>query len=316
MQPERQFIDRVRHLAAKGTRGSIVRGIGDDCAVLRVRNGSQLLVTTDLCIEDVHFRRTWHSAHSVGHRCLARGLSDIAAMGGSPVACFLSLGAPSNLPKKWIDGFLRGFHGLARQFRIPLAGGDTSSAEKVVADIVVLGTVPAGQSVLRSSARPGDSIYVTGDLGGSAAVLKSLSSKKSASATALSKHFYPIPRVDIGLWLRQRKIANAMIDVSDGLSVDLAHLCQESQVSAVVNENAIPIARGATLDLALHGGEDYELLFTASSAAKLPSKIFGVPVTMIGKIVPRSSGRPIQIQGQSGRAMPLKPRGWQHFAKK
>jgi len=237
-------------------------------------------------------------------------------MGGSPLACFLSLGVPSRLPKKWVDDFLRGFLGLARQFQVPLAGGDTSSADKIAADIVVLGTVPAGQSVLRSGAHPGDGIYVTGDLGGSAAVLKSLSSKKPVPAVAPRRHFYPIPRVDIGIWLSQRKAANAMIDVSDGLSVDLTHLCQESRVSAVINESAIPIARGATLDLALHGGEDYELLFTAPSRAKLPPNISGIPVTMIGKIVARSVRFPIQIQGKTGRTMPLRPHGWQHFAKK
>lgn len=276
--------------------------------------GSQLLVTTDLCIEGVHFRREWHSADCVGHRCLARGLSDIAAMGGEPVACFLSLGLPAQLPKKWIDGFLRGMLRLAGQFRAPLAGGDTSSAGKIMADIVVLGTVPASQAVLRSGARPGDSVYVTGDLGGSAAVLKSFYGKKAIAAGSAHRHFYPVPRVEVGRWLRRKKLASAMIDVSDGLSVDLAHICQESRVAAVMEESAIPIAQGATLDSALHGGEDYELLFTAPPKASLPPKIADVAVTKIGEIKPQSSGRyAIQIRDQAGRLKPVKPKGWQHF---
>lgn len=294
-----------------------MRGIGDDCAVLQVRPGSQLLVTTDLCLEGVHFRREWHPARSVGHRCLARGLSDIAAMGGEPVACFLSLGAPSQLEKKWVDEFLRGLLRLARQFHVSLAGGDTSSAPKIMADIVLLGAVPAGEAVLRSGAQPGDCIYVTGHLGGSAAVLKSFNSKKTISAGAARRHSYPVPRVNLGKWLRQKKISNAMIDLSDGLSVDLAHLCQESGVSAVVDESAIPIASGSTLDLALHGGEDYELLFTAPARVKLLDKIAGIPITMIGKIGARSPGRlAVQIQDKTGRTKTLKPEGWQHFAKK
>ncbi|HEY6351756.1 MAG TPA: thiamine-phosphate kinase [Candidatus Angelobacter sp.] len=301
----------------RDTRREIVRGIGDDCAVLRLPANSQLLVTTDLCIEGVHFRREWHPAHSVGHRCLARGLSDIAAMGGEPVACFLSLGLPARMPKKWADEFVRGLLHLARQFNVSLAGGDTSGAERVVADIVVLGAVPANEAVLRSGACPGDCVYITGDLGGSAAVVKSLYSKKAISPGTERRHFYPAPRVEIGHWLRRRKFANAMIDVSDGLSVDLAHLCQESGVSAVIDESAIPIARGATLDSALHGGEDYELLFTVPATAKLPAKIDGVVVTMIGRIQPGSAGRfAVHIRDHGGRIKQLKPQGWQHFTKK
>ena len=316
MLPEKQLIERVRRLAGEGRKREIVRGIGDDCAVLRIRPGEQVLVTTDLCVEDVHFRRKWHPAHSVGHRCLARGLSDIAAMGGKPVACFLSMALPPMLPQKWMDEFLRGLLQLARKFDVTLTGGDTSSGEKIAADIVVLGTIPTGKAVLRSGARPGDQIYVTGELGGSAAVLSRLFDRKKVRPARDDRHFYPNPRVEVGQWLRQRNLASAMIDVSDGLSVDLAHLCEESRVSALLEADAIPVSERATLDQALHGGDDYELLFTASPRLKIPSEIRGVAVTMIGKILPgASNGFRVQIRGKERSTKPLKARGWQHFSK-
>jgi thiamine-monophosphate kinase len=314
--PERQIIDRLRRLVGKHKSNMLRRGIGDDCAVLQVAPGSDLLVTTDLCIEDIHFRRKWHPAASVGHRCLARGLSDIAAMGGVPVACFLSLGLAPRLPQKWVDDFMRGFLQLAHRFRVPLAGGDTSAAEKITADIIVLGRVPAGKAVLRSGARPGDKIYVTGELGGSAAALKRLYSGGKLSRKTHDRHFYPEPRLEAGRCLCEKKIATAMIDLSDGLSVDLAHICDESAVSAIIDAAAIPVASGASLGLALHGGEDYELLFTTPANTKLPAKIAGVPVTFIGEIRAAGTRQRVQIREASGKLTPLRPAGWEHFHKK
>ncbi|HYL92326.1 MAG TPA: thiamine-phosphate kinase, partial [Alphaproteobacteria bacterium] len=170
-------------------------GIGDDCAVLAPPAGSQVLLTTDLCVENVHFRRAWHPAQCVGHRCLARGLSDIAAMGGEPMACFLSLGLPPGLEQRWFDDFMKGLLALAKRFGVQLAGGDLSASSAIVADIVVVGTVPAGKALLRSGARPRDLIYVTGQLGGSAAVLKRLYSGKKVRASSADRHFYPAPRL-------------------------------------------------------------------------------------------------------------------------
>ncbi len=314
---ERQLIDRIRRLSATSRNEAVVRGIGDDCAVLRLSVGSQLLVTTDLCVENVHFRRAWHPADSVGHKCLARGLSDIAAMGGKPLACFVSLGLPPGVPQKWIYGFLRGLLRLARRYNVQLAGGDLSSAQEIVADIVVTGEVPAGKAVLRSGARPDDRIYVTGRLGGSAAVLKQLIVGKRVRPAKSSPHFYPQPRVEVGRWLRQRGLATAMIDLSDGLSVDLAHICEESHVSARITQAQAPIATGSSLELALHGGEDYELLFTARKRAKVPGRIAGVPVTEIGVIQKPSNYSPaIHILGDNGKVRPLEQRGWQHFSNK
>src|SRR5947208_3015789 len=237
---------------------ALTRGIGDDCAILKMPGGQELLVTTDLSVEGVHFRREWHPPRSVGHRCLARGLSDIAAMGAEPVACFLSLGLPDSLPQKWVDGFMRGLLTLAGQFKTPLAGGDTSNSEKIVADIVVLGRMPSGTAVLRSGAKPGDRIFVTGALGGSAAVLKGLYAGSKIPAAVRHRHFYPVPRLAVARWLRQKKIPSAMIDLSDGLSVDAAHLCRESKVVAMIETSAVPVARRGTCEMAIHGGEDYE----------------------------------------------------------
>jgi thiamine-monophosphate kinase len=314
--PERELIERIRRLARPRAGHALVQGIGDDCAVLQLSTGRQFLVTTDLCIENVHFRRAWHPAASVGHRCLTRGLSDIAAMGGEPLACFLSLGLPPRLPQRWVDQFFSGFEHLARRFGLPLAGGDISAAPVITADIVVTGQVPAGTAVLRSGAKPGDRIYVTGALGGSGAVLKKLYAGRRVRAASSSRHFFPEPRLEVGQWLRRHRLATAMIDLSDGISVDLAHICEESQVDAEILAQKIPVAQGATRELALHAGDDYELLFTAPAKAKVPARIAGVDVSEIGVVRPKKDYLPaIRIFEENGRSRTLMPRGWQHFGK-
>jgi thiamine-monophosphate kinase len=315
MVNERSLIRQIRRMALASVNSAIKMGIGDDCAILRLKPGFELLVTTDLCIENVHFRRAWHPATAVGHRCLTRGLSDIAAMGGEPLACFLSLGLPADLPQAWANGFLRGLLALARRHKIQLAGGDVSSAPQITADIVVTGQVPSGTAILRSGAEPGDRIYVSGALGGSAGTLKQLLSGKAIKPTKSSPHFYPTPRLEVGDWLRKRHLATAMIDISDGVSVDLRHICDESGVAAILISNKVPIAKSADLELALHGGEDYELLFTTPKSAKIPSRIAGVMVTEIGEIRNRRDySSAIQILGDNGKVRPLPQRGWEHFA--
>src|SRR3954470_18793200 len=249
--PERQLIARIRRMGGKKSL------IGDDCAVLDPPAGHELLVTTDLCLEGVHFRRDWHPADSVGHRCLARGLSDIAAMTGEPLACFLSLGLPKDIPQKWVDRFLAGFLGLAKRFGVPLAGGDTGESKSgIVADVMVVGSAPRGKAVRRTGATPGDFIYVTGSLGGSAATLERLRRGKVKPSKG-DRHFYPEPRIAAARKLRG--IASSMIDVSDGLSTDLAHICEESGVGGEIDAAKVPVSRGASFQQALHGGEDYEL---------------------------------------------------------
>jgi thiamine-monophosphate kinase len=314
--PEKALIARIHQRAANGRR--VVTGIGDDSAVLAIPKGHQALVTTDFSLEGVHFRRDWHPPDSVGHRGLARGLSDIAAMGGEPLAAFLSLAVPRKLPQHWVDGFMQGLLKLAEKFLVSLAGGDIAeSPQGVLADIVVVGSVPKGKAILRSGARPGDRIYVTGELGGSAVTMQLLRAKKSRIRPAdFARHFYPVPRVEFGRILREKGLASAMIDISDGLSTDLAHVCEESGVGAEILEEAIPKARigrpARKVDLrsALHGGEDYELLFTAAQRKRVPAPIAGVAVTQIGRVTP---GRKIMLIDKHGVGQELHPQGWEHF---
>lgn len=309
----RRRSDSIQTAGARTGVAVLLRGIGDDCAVLQMPPGHATLVTTDFSLEEVHFRRPWHPPESVGHRCLARGLSDIAAMGGKPFAAFLSLALPAKLPQAWVEGFLRGFLALARKFSVALAGGDVAqSPAGVLADVVVIGSAPAGSAVLRSGGRPGDSLYVTGELGGSAQVLSQLLAGRSKRPDPRrhESHFFPQPRVAAGQLLRERGLASAMIDLSDGLSTDLHHLCDESGVGARIYAEKVPLAKGADLRLALDGGEDYELLFAARG--KVPSRLAGVSVTRIGEVA--RGGRVVLVEGSRERELPA--RGWEHFGRR
>jgi thiamine-monophosphate kinase len=308
---EKALIRRIRRSAPQPTPRSM-HGIGDDCAVLNLPRGHQPLVTTDFSLENVHFRQAWHPPDSVGHRCLARGLSDIAAMGGIPRAAFLSLALPQDLPQEWVDGFLSGLLKLAKRHKVVLAGGDTAqSPDGILADIIVLGSVPAGTAVLRSGARPGDAIYVTGTLGESVATLQQLRDGQKLRPAAHRKHFYPEPRLAVGQFLREKKLASAMIDISDGLSTDLQHLCEESHAEATVFAEKLPAAPGdEALQFALHGGDDYELLFTARPNRRIPQSIAGVRVTCIGEVV---RGKRMKLVLPDGKSQALEPHGWEHF---
>src|SRR5271165_4717782 len=308
---EKLLIQRIRRAsAARGERPG--RGIGDDCAVLPIPRGQEALVTTDFSLEGVHFRREWHPPDSVGHRCLARGLSDIAAMGGIPRAAFLSLALPAELPQEWVDRFLAGLLKLATRFSIRLAGGDTAqSPDGMLSDIVVFGSVPSGQAILRSGARAGDFIYVTGTLGEAVAALNQLRDGEKLRPRSHPKHFYPEPRVAVGQFLRGKKLASAMIDISDGLSTDLGHICEESGTGALVSAEALPAMTGKDgLTLALHGGDEYELLFTAHLNRRIPKQIAGVAVTRIGEI---TRGRRMKLATANGKTEILKLGGWEHF---
>ena len=198
-----------------GRKSSIIGGIGDDCAVLRFSGsvGHELdtLVTTDFSLEGVHFRREWHSPESIGHRCVTRGLSDIAAMGGDPVAVFLSLAVPRDVRQAWIKRFMQGLIALARKHGVTLSGGDTAeSPNGILADIVVVGTVPRRTALLRSGARPGDRIYVSGELGGSAAAVEQMMKqpKRKLHPRDYPRHFFPEPRVELGHILRKKGLAS------------------------------------------------------------------------------------------------------------
>jgi len=331
---EQAFIASVRRRAG-GSR-HVRTGIGDDCAVLRAPQGSEILVTTDFSLEQVHFRRDWHPPESAGHRCLARGLSDLAAMGARPLAAFLSLALPPECTGAWARRFLNGLLSLARRHKVPLAGGDTAQSPTgrpeglVLADIVLIGAAPQGAALLRSGARPGDILYLTGALGGAAAELLALGRapeafQRQTRAVAGHPHLYPMPRLGIGAALLAGKMATAAIDVSDGLSTDLAHLCDESGLAAEIHESALPIhplARKAEADgwvpsalhLALNGGEDYELLFTAPPEKKIPSRLAGVSIHAIGAMTRRDRGKPrITLTRPDGKRMQVRASGWEHF---
>jgi thiamine-monophosphate kinase len=335
------LIERLRARAAKEPAREVRIGIGDDCALLRPRPGEELAVTTDLSIAGRHFRLDWHSPESAGHRALARGLSDLAAMGARPMAAFLSLGLPRALVRLdrgqrsqtglWVDRFFDGLLALAQAHKTPLAGGDLAETQVAVADIVLVGSVPRGKALLRSGAQPGDLLYVTGSLGGSAAALKKLAelaaSRRRGAAeypakssypkrleALLARQLYPQPRVAQGLLLMRRRLATAALDLSDGLSTDLVRLCRESGVGAEVEAAALPVHQGATLEQALNGGEDYELLFTARPQTPIPQSIAGVPVTRVGRIL-RTPGRGPRITlGGAEWKRTLEARGWEHFS--
>jgi thiamine-monophosphate kinase len=275
-------------------------GMGDDCAVFRPASGNQdLLFTTDLLIEGVHFERATHPPGAVGRKALARGLSDIAAMGGEPLFCLVSLALPARTGRQWVDRFYTGLLRLAASTGTVLAGGDLAHSERVVCDIVVAGAVPKGKALLRSGARPGDAIYVSGRLGGAALGLE------SSKGAAWKRHLRPEPRLALGRFLRERLRATAAMDLSDGLSLDLRRLCLASRVSAEIE--APPVFPDATPEQALHGGEDYELLFTAGRSTRVPARFRDLPLTRVGTIRRGPPGRVLL----SGR--PLAPLGYDHF---
>jgi thiamine-monophosphate kinase len=339
---ELKLIADIRRRAAAVSNRQLIKGIGDDCAILRPRAGEDMVVTTDMTIEGVHFHRDTHPARSAGHRTLARGLSDLAAMGARPVAAFLSLALSRDATvvkrgASWADEFLDGLLALAAEYKVPLAGGDTAESASITADIVLLGAVPLGKALRRSTARAGDQIYVSGALGGAAAELAMLVEGKtqrgkieSAARSAqqnVHPQLYPEPRIALGQMLLRKGLASAALDLSDGLSSDLTHLCEESGLAATIYADALPLhplavkyaARSArdsscsALRLALHGGEDYELLFAAPAAARIPARCGSLGLTRIGELhtMPGCSPRITLVEGKS--KSPLKPQGWQHF---
>jgi len=270
------LVEMLRRLSHSGK--GVTLGIGDDCAIYRPRPGEELLFTADQSIEGVHFL-PGQLPSIIGHNALARSLSDIAAMGGEPRFCLVSLAVPAGRGEKFIASFYRGLMALARRTGTVLAGGDLAHSDKIYCDVMVCGSAPRGQAVRRSGARPGDLLYVSGRLG-----------------KPWGRRIQP--RLALGRTLRGA--ATSCIDLSDGLSLDLHRLCLESGVAAVVER--VPTVRGVTLDRALHGGEDYELLFTLP-----PGKAPARGTTLIGSIV---KGRPgaVEFQGR-----PLAPRGYDHF---
>lgn len=316
---ERRVISRIRRAFGE-KRADILLGIGDDAAL--VRGPERLLLTTDILVEDEDFRRADHPPRLLGRKSLNVNLSDIAAMGGRPLHALVGLALPGEIEEAWLRQFMAGVRSAAREAGVALVGGDLSQSEKIMISVTVTGE--SRFAVTRSGARPGDAIFVSGTLGDAAGGLRLLEKGGIRGVVKpvrpLLKAFLdPEPKLKLGALLARRGLASAMIDLSDGLSVDLTHVCSESGAGAEVEAACIPIspalARFARepLDMALNGGEDFELLFTVR-----PAKIAAVEglarsgrITKIGRIIP---GRAIRLVMAGNKRTPLRARGFEHFS--
>ena len=335
---EFDFIDSLRQRIASTSlkTESLIAGIGDDAAVYRGTAGKEIVITADLLVEDIDFRRTTTPPYLLGHKTLAVSLSDIAAMGARPLWSLISIGVPEDIwQTDFVDRLYDGLLNLANRYGVQLIGGDTSRTnENIVIDSIVAGECAAGRAVMRSGAQIGDQIFVTGSLGAAAAGLRliergahlaeqNLGDEDSQKLDhILLRQLQPEPRVGWGIVLGEERLATALIDLSDGLSSDLNRLCTASDVGALIDSSFLPIdnyvielcGRRALdpLQLALHGGEDFELLFTVKPAdvAKLPRRVDGVEIKRIGEI--RNAVDGVKIS-EGARVWELKPGGWKHF---
>lgn len=310
-----------------------LKKIGDDCAVIPKDSKTDLVITTDLLVEDIDFRLEWTKPEFLGHKSLAVSLSDVAAIGAKPVWAMLSIGIPEKIWKTdFVEKFYEGWFNLAKKHNVELIGGDVSKTpDKVVIDSIAAGEVNKGKAILRSGAKVGDLIFVTGNLGGAAFGLKILEEKtlenfkdQTSLQKILLRQLKPKPRVKIAQTLQKHNLATSMIDLSDGLSSDLFHICQESKVGAKIFAEKIPIDKNITknssenldfLDFALSGGEDFELLFTSNSknSKKILEKFSGVKnakISCIGEITKTSEI--IELIGENGTQI-LQAKGFQHF---
>lgn len=289
-------------------------GIGDDCAVLPVADGDALLFTADLLNEGVHFLRRATSARELGGKALAVNLSDIAAMGGRPVATLLSLALPPDAGETWAEEFMEGYRALSERYGVALVGGDTTrSGQGITINVTAIGRAPLSCIKRRSAARPGDVLFTTGALGASGAGLRDLLAGRLDTPAAV-EHRNPRPQVEEGFWLGMRREVHAMMDLSDGLASDLRHILDRSGVGAEVLLERIPVAEGSDLQTAACGGEDYKLLLTADAegAGRLADeflKRFGSPLHPLGRI----TGTRELVWLQNGNPVPLDWHGFTHY---
>lgn len=310
-----------RHFAP-GRGGDLRLGIGDDAALWKPKPGFVSILTSDWFLEGSHFLPRKHPPDSVGWKCLARAASDIAAMGGTPSCFLLNLALPAAATGKWLESFLGGLRRAAKSLECVLAGGDTTRGQQILLSVTVIGEIREGRQVLRRGARPGDLLYVSGTLGEAEHGLRLFRSgrgKVNRRNLAVRKHLYPEPRLRLGRWLAERKLATAMMDLSDGLSTDLPRLCAASRVGALIDQAKLPLLRGIDTEsarqLALNGGDDYELLFTVSprKLASFRGKFEEFGLTQIGKI---TAGRGVRVIGRNGRLRLLRRAGWDPFRRK
>lgn len=342
MDAEGQLIQRLtRMIRSKSIRGEgphsqfvsrIILGIGDDAAIVSSSGHADEVLTCDAFIEGIHFLPNLHPADSVGYKALARAASDVVAMGAAPSAFLLTLAIPPRHTGAWLNQFSKGMARAAKELGVRLIGGDTTKASKVFISVTVLGHVARGRAIRRSGARPGDLIYISGRLGEAALGLELVRRGRRVSTQretwpriACERHLYPKIRVALGAWLAEQRIPSAMIDISDGLSTDLARLCAASGAGARLTAERLPCveipaaaARKAAalhfdpLRMALHGGEDYEVLFTVSpgKARHLRNAPGHSLLTPIGEITRQKQ---IVLVGSNGQATRLDPAGWDPF---
>ena len=310
MRSEFEFIESIKERHK-------LKVIGDDCAVVPMNAQSDQLFTVDLLIENIDFRLDWTTPALLGHKALAVSLSDIAAMGGTPKCAMLSVGIPQGLWKtSFLDEFYEGWHILADKFGVELIGGDISrSPTDLIVDSFVIGEAPSGRAILRSGAKPGDLIFVTGELGAAALGLLLLENGERLTnesidplQSSLLRQLKPHPQLIIGNTLLQKELASSNIDLSDGLSSDLAHLCKASGVGAEIEASRLPIAKGASLEMALDGGEDFELLFTVPPERR--SEAAQLLCVEIGEITAETGKLTLLIDGE---LRPLAQQGYEHF---
>jgi thiamine-monophosphate kinase len=323
---EEYLVQKLRRAARTKARETALRvGIGDDAALFTPRSGYETVLTCDWFLQGTHFLTEKHPPESIGWKCLARAVSDVAAMGGQPQCFLLSLALPASYLENWLDAFLRGLRRAAHTFGCRLAGGDTTRRDNILINVTVVGEVRAGRAVLRAGARPKDAIFVSGQLGEAAFGLQLVRAHRQIPShsrnVALQRHFYPEPRVALGRWLSEKRLATAMIDISDGLSTDLARLCEASRVGAKITGASIPMPRAfrlrkpnrlSQLKLALHGGDDYELLFTVPNrqTSRIPDSFRGLPLSRIGVI---SNEQRLRLVDFDGRERTLPAYGWDPF---
>lgn len=335
MKSEFELIQHIKNRQSQiCARSSTVDfGIGDDCAVISKNPKADLVITTDLLVEEIDFRIDWTTPESLGHKALAVSLSDVAAMGAKPVWAMLSVGVPTRIwTTDFVEKFYDGWFALAEKFNVELVGGDISrTPDKIVIDSIVAGEARKGKSVLRSGAKPGDLIFVSGKLGGAASGLKLLEYGerfgKSDYEDLLLRQLKPDSQTEIGQIIGEKNLASAMIDLSDGLSSDLAHLCRSSVVGAKIYADKIPLEANlertnkngkykklfsSRLDFALNGGEDFELLFTVNPKKKfrLEKELKNFKISHVGEVtatvemIELKRGEKIEI---------LQPKGFRHF---
>jgi len=314
-----QKIQREGTIGQSKSSRFLALGIGDDAALFVPTRNQEIVLTCDWFLEGTHFLRDKHPADSVGWKCLARAVSDIAAMGGEPRCFLLSLALPDKLTGHWLGDFLKGLRRASRKLECALAGGDTTRSKRVLIQVSVIGEIGPGIAKRRTGARPGDLLYVSGRLGEAEAglrILKAGSRKFKRNDRRLKKHFYPDPRIALGRWLAEKRIASAMMDLSDGLSSDLGRMCKVSGVGARIRASQLPVTSlapaSARLKMATHGGDDYELLFAVpkARAVELPNSFAGIPLTCIGEITAK---RTVVIAGNDGTTKSLTANGWDPF---